>query len=485
MKKSKRFILVMFIVMSIIMNLTSCSKFKGVLSETQSLERVKTAKIPKLLWWQIGAQPEDNEEVVSELNKYSREKIGVEVNIRYIETEEWKNKVAIIILGGEKFDMMFTDYTYYNSPVELKGFADITDVLDTSAPELKEFIPSILWDAVKVKDRIYSVPTYKDSAQTKYWVWDKALVEELNIDYKNISTLQALDTVVRKMKQAKPTEYPVNIDKRGLESVFFGYDTVGGLPIMGVYYTDLDAKVVNILEQTNVFDNLTIVSSWYKDEIINPDVISITNLPKYRMVRESTGYEGANSVWSKKYGYEVASTPVWGPLYSTISILGSVNAISANSKNIEEAIKYLELVNVDPVMRNMLAYGIENKHYTKTSEGTVEYINEAYKPAAYSQATYFNMMAVSPSPANQWDIVKKQNEEAVISPILGFSFNETNVKTELKNCINIYNEYKAELLTGVSEPSVILKKLNADLYNAGLQIVIGEAQKQIDTFLKK
>ena len=47
----------------------------------------------------------------------------------------------------------------------------------------------------------------------------------------------------------------------------------------------------------------------------------------------------------------------YGPIYTTSTIQGSLNAISANSKYKKEALKYLELVNTDPKLRNMLAFG--------------------------------------------------------------------------------------------------------------------------------
>ena len=39
-----------------------------------------------------------------------------------------------------------------------------------------------------------------------------------------------------------------------------------------------------------------------------------------------------------------------------------------------------------------------------------------------------------------------------MSPVLGFAFDTSNVADQLTACIEIYNRYKAELLTGTLDP---------------------------------
>lgn len=486
MKKSNKFSLIIFILLIIIGSLSSCNSIQKIINnKNDTKEIIKSTKIPELIWWQIGEKPDDNDRVIEELNKYSSEKIGAKINIKYIDFTEWKQKVAVIVLGGEYFDLMFTDYTYYSLPVNLEGFADITDIIENDAPTLKEFIPDIVWDGVKIKNRIYSVPTYKDSSQTQYWVWDKDLVEKLGIDYKNIISFNDLDIALRTIKQANPDKYPLSVDKQGVQGLLDEFDAIGGFKAIGVSHYDKEAKVVNVLEDREVLKKLDLLHLWYNDGLISPDALTVPALPKYKMVYAQQGFEGADSIWSRTDGYNVVSTKVWGPVYSTTSIQGSMNVVSAHSKYIKESVKYLELVNTDPFMRNMLAYGIEGEHYKKTNEGTIEYINDLYKPTLYSQATFFTLMTVSPNPANQWEIVRQQTETSATSPILGFSFDNTNVKTEFEKCREEYTRYESELLTGARKPEEVIKELNQILYNNGLQKVIDEAQLQIDEFLRK
>lgn len=442
----------------------------------------------KLLWWQIGGTPQDNATVLAEMNKYSKEKIGVEVDIKYADWGEWEQKIPTIINSGESFDLMFTNYNYYANHVNLGAFADITDIVNNDVPKLKELIPQLVWDGVTIKDRIYSVPTYKDSSSTQFWAFDKdVVVDQLGIDITKINSVKDLDPVLRQVKEANPTgEYPLFCDRNGINSWPYGYDTcIGGVEVLGVNVNDKDAKLVNIYEQPEIVEELKLIHQWYSDEIINPDAPTVTELPKHRLVYSAQGFEGADAIWSATGGYNVISKKFYGPIYSTATIQGSVNAVSANSKYVTESVKYLELVNTDPTMRNLLAYGIEGTHYNKTDEGTIDYINDTYRPALYSQATFFTLMPVAPNPPDQYDLVRKQNEEATASPVLGFVFDPANVETEVANCKNETTRFMYEIKTGARNPEEALPQLNEALKNAGLEKIMQEGQSQIDAFLGK
>lgn len=456
---------------------------------TTVADNSSSGKSPKLLWWQIGSTPQDSQMVLDEMNKYTKDKIGVEVDVKYVDWGEWSQKISTIINSGEAYDIMFTDSAFYSNTVNLGGFADITDVIDSQGPKLKELIPDIVWSGVTIKDRIYAIPTYKDSSQVQSYVFDKEIVDSLGIDVTTVKELKDLDPILRKMKENipadYPNQYPLYCSTEGINSWPLGYEAIGGVKAIGVDYDDKEGKVVNVWEQPEIMEELKYIHSWYQDGIINPDAPTLKEAPKRRMVYSAQGFPGADEIWSAKNGYQVVSTPIFGPVYSTPTIQGSLNAISSSSKYANEAVKYLELVNTDATLRNLFAYGIEGTHYNKTAEGTVDYLNDTYRPALYSQATFFTLMAVSPSAPNTYDLVREQNERATASSILGFVFDPSNVETEIANIKNEDDRYRVEIATGARDPEEAVAEFNKALYDAGLQTVIDEAQRQVNEFLGK
>lgn len=469
---------------------TSSSGTSSTDSSTTSTE-TPSGETANLKWIQIGGQPNDLQMVTDAMNEYSKEKINATIEFTYLDWGVWSDRVKAIMNSGEPFDIMFNNGDVYSSGVQLGVFADITDMLDT-VPDLKAFIPEMVWDGTRIKDRIYAVPTYKDSSQTQYWVWDKEVVESLNIDYKNIHTPKELDPVLYQIQDAikagtiTGAPYAFMNTKDGINGQFMFYDA--SVSAVGVRYDDKDAKVVRILEQPEMIEQFTYMHKWYKDGIINPDAPTLTEGPKWIVVGSAQGFPGAETTWTAGRGKEVVIEPWGGPIYSTGTIMGSVNSISSASKNKEAALKYLELANLDSNFRNMLVYGIEGTHYTDNGDGTItrdDVKKDDYSPAGYAQATFFTMSPVAPNAADQWTKVQDWNESATASVLIGFAFDRTNVENEIANCSAVSERYNAELYTGASDPAVKIPELYAELEKAGLAKIEAELQAQIDAYLGK
>ena len=53
--------------------------------------------------------------------------------------------------------------------------------------ELYDMIPEDYWKAVEVNEKIYGVPTYKDSSLSEYFVWDQDIADKYNIDVNSVT----------------------------------------------------------------------------------------------------------------------------------------------------------------------------------------------------------------------------------------------------------------------------------------------------------
>ena len=79
--------------------------------------------------------------------------------------------------------------------------------------------------------------------------------------------------------------------------------------------------------------------------------------------------------------------------------------------------------------------------------------------------------------------MKEKMENAVKSPLFGFSFDTTNVANEVSAVTNVVNQYYAGLCCGELDPDEYLPKFREDLKAAGIESIIEEAQGQVDTWL--
>jgi putative aldouronate transport system substrate-binding protein len=446
-----------------------------------------SAGAPTLIWWQIGTtQPGFNEDL-KVISEYTQEKTGVRVDIKQAGWSDAGQRFTTMINAGEYYDILFTDQTTYNRFVSLGAFLDITELLPVAAPLLLEHIPAILWDGVKVKDRIYSIPTYKDSSKTGYYFWDHDYVEKYGIDLSQ-SSWAYLDKIFRKIKAGEgPRFYPFILARSSNSFIFDGYDSLSAdLPPLGVRLTDEKYRVVNTLEQRDIQETFKYLYSWYEAGIINPDANMVDEWPKNRLFFIAQAWPAVAASYATAAGIaQYDPVKFFGPSYSTDSIQGSMNAISATSKYKEEALRFLELVNTDRKLRDMLAYGIEGKHFNYVNNGTAVHRNRTDWPLVnYQEGSYFIETPEDTVPPGYWEEVRRLNDEAVPSVMLGFMLDLMPVQNEIINCRNTWEKYKADLITGASDPQVILPQVIAEMKSNGFEKVLAETQRQVDEFFR-
>lgn len=446
--------------------------------------------IPTLVWWTVGSTtPADYEESIAKINEYLVEKIGVKLDYKIAGWGDYEKKMNTIINSGEYFDIMFVNNTNYSKFVNLGAFENLTESLPTTAPELYDFIPESIWAGVQVNGGTYGVPTYKDSSMAQFWYIDDAYVQKYNIDMDSIDgTLESLDPIFRTIKEGEGKGfYPVQTSQGELWNGFYNeFDGLtAGLQPMGVRVDDETRQVVCTLEQEDVLKDLNTLHSWYVDGIINPDASVTTESTKNHMFGTAQGWPSAVATWQTLQGVEkYDAVKVFGPLLTTETIQGSINAISANSKHKEEAMKLLQLINTDPTFRDMMAYGVEGTHFEYVSDGVVKKLRDDWPGAGYTQGTFFIESILEGADPNQWEQVRKQNEEATPSTCLGFALDLTNIQTEMANCKTVWEKYRYEMMVGASDPETTVPKCVEELKAAGLDTIIAEAQKQIDEFFK-
>ena len=449
--------------------------------------KADNGEVPTLIWWSIGGTPPDDfDKTIAEISDYTEEKIGVRIDVKIASWADWATKMNNIVNTGEYFDLMFVNNTNYTKFVNLNALADITELVQSETPELYDFIPEDLWRGATIKEKVYAVPTYKDSSLTQFWMLDDSIVQKYDIDMESIKDFATLDPIIHPIKEGEgKSVYPIHLSQGATFNGFFnGYDGLtAGVAVMGVKYDDESRKVVNLLEQDDVKENLNYLHKWYVDGIINPDANVVTDAGKGAIFSTGQGWPAAAESWAFGQGIEKYDvTKVFGPLYTTETIQGSMNAVSANSNYKAEALKVLQLMNTDAKFRNMCAFGTEGNFMQYEEDGTVTKLRDDWVWPTYTQGTFFILATQSDGDPDAWKQVKEQNEAATSSTCLGFVFDPEPVQNEIANVNTAWEKYNNDLLTGAIDPETTVPTIIDELNAAGLQTVIDEAQKQLDAF---
>lgn len=474
----------------LVSSFAACGKSENetgaVSSGTETASDVKSGDITTLKWILIGnGMPTNYDTWIKQVNDYIGPKLGLNVDLEVVSWGDWDNRRNVIVSTNEPYDIIFGDRNNYTSDIQLGAYYDITDILQTEAPELYEYMPADYWKAMEVDGRIYGIPSYKDSALTNYAIWDKELVDEYKLDIENLTELESLTPTFETLKKDK-NDYPVYVKNDGIYQIFDVYDQFGaGLQALGVRYDDTDAKVCFTLEQEDIMSQLGTLYDWKQKGIINSDAATLSEARVYNMWRIAQGWpSAAKTAWGPQMNKEVVAVQMGDSILSNDTVRGAVNAISANTENPEKCLQFLNEVNMDTKLRDMFFYGEEGVNFEYNDEGKAHKINNEWALAGYTQGTFFTVTQEDIDEYGQWEEVKKLNEDAVSSVLLGFTFDKSEVEDQLANCMEIWLRYKSEVLTGVKDPKTVVPEIKQEMMDAGLQDLLDAAQTQVDEFMK-
>lgn len=463
------------------------------------------------LKWAMTPQtaPIDQKKVMEALNKITREKLGVEVEIFFFDSATIQNAMQ----AGETYDMYFTAswFNNFNQAVSNGFFADITDKVKEWTPKLYATLPENIWNLAKATDgRLYAIPIAKDYAGMNFIVYDAGFAREhgIKIPERISSWDEMTDYLVAQKESMKPGEYPVMLggSPAGIES---GFDYVDSTALIGCEFGD--TKIKSVFETEKLMERYRTIHKWMKMGLVNPDAATMTMDgidEKQHFIKFVQAWPGFD--YSPTWEYECGMTCFDGPVLNSDGVKGSMTAFSVTLEDDEtkfrKALEYQEFVNTDKEYRDMLAYGIPGEHFNyadvKNDDGTVEgqvviqtergksnYVTWGFAQGSLFirsiQADTNTLDGTYPKPdMHQWEKYNEEIKNAKEKSAIGsFMFNTEKFTNELAEISAIRDEYWRRLGSGTDDPDVVVPKMLEKMNAAGLQDIIAEAQRQLDEYL--
>ncbi|MBM7565925.1 ABC transporter substrate-binding protein [Paenibacillus sacheonensis] len=450
----------------------------------------------ELTWYFDGTPQADIASVEEAMNKILKEKINATIHLKAIDWGNYDQKMQLVNASGERYDLAFTSSwanNYYTN-VNKGAFIALDDLLPKYAPNIMKTIPDLGWNAVKVKGSIYAVPNYQIWASTNGIAIQKDVAAKYGFDIASVKKFTDIEPLLASVKANEPGLVPFENDKGGRFGSFnvaYGFDSIAGsIPgIVGLQDTSL--KVLNQFETTAYKEYLATMRDWFQKGYVRKDAATLSDTSGDRkagkpvVVTEGNVKPGGEvEMTGALGGKQVVDVKLSEPYLLTSSIISTMTGVSKTSKNPERAVMFLDLLFSDKELFNILAHGIEGKHYTKVDENTVDVIKEGgYDPNTdWEFGNQFNGFYRKGQEPGIWDETIKINETAKASPLLGFSFDPTPVKTEIAQLSTVTSQYVPLLDTGAVDPDKMLPEFVAKLKTAGVDRVIAEEQKQIDAW---
>jgi putative aldouronate transport system substrate-binding protein len=442
-----------------------------------------------------GPMAKDVGTVEQAINAYLQDKINATVKLNFTEWANYVTKTNLMITSGEKFDLMYTANSLGFANEVAKGtFLQLDDLITKDGPDILKNLAPVYVKGSKINGKMYGVPSNKEYAASQTLLVRKDLMQKYHLDPSKIKTYRDFTDWFKIIKDGEPSITPfAGVGDGGsiMASLFelFNGDYFGVLD-----KTANDLKVIDVFSNPKYLEALHQLRDWYNAGYIIKDAAT-TQVTRDEYMKNGKVFSfmvsskpGIDKEKSLTTGMDLQQVDFSVPYSTTADVTGAILAVSRTSTDPDRVVKFLNLLYSDKTLLNMIDWGIEGKHYVKVSDNVID-----FPPGVNSQSVgysaqgdqwifgnQFNSYILKTEDPQKWDKFKQFNDKATVSKAMGFTFDPTPVQNEINACTNIYNQYKAGLLSGSLDVDKNLPLMVDKLKSNGLEKIIAEKQKQLD-----
>ncbi len=449
----------------------------------------------ELNWYVVGDRPKDAGLVEEELSKYLTDKINATIKMNFLDWGTYNNQLNTMLASGEYLDLCFTCswFADVRQNAIKGGFLPLDDLLAQYAPKTKALLGDDFVKAASINGKLYAIPTLKEKAQGTGVMLKKDLIDKYQIDLTKITKLEDLEPYFEMVKNNEPNIYAVEAiaGADGPNRLNADIDT----PTLGCNVADDGKTIISMFDNPRFDQYIKLTRKYYNAGYIRKDAASIIDVgPDEKAGKYFCMFPqlkpGKDVEMSVGLGYEVKQINFGKPVVTNGDISGSMQGIARASKNPERAMMFLELLFTDPYVSNLVNNGIEDKHYKKIADNTIDVDagsdgkDSGYRPGfAWMHGNVFTNYLFKADAPDKLEQYKKWNESATLAPSVAFVFNPENVLTEVGAMGNLHEEFKG-IYSGGVDIDTMIPKYKERMKAAGHDKVIAELQRQFDEYLK-
>ncbi|WP_297776141.1 extracellular solute-binding protein [Blautia sp.] len=452
-----------------------------------------------------------NKDILAELNKILKEDINTTLEIKYITWNDTNTKYPLLWSSGEEFDMAYgasNAVVPYATLARQDALVDITDMLDTYAPTLKEKIDDKAWESMKVEGKIYGVPSTYSEFTANGFVTRKDKMEEYGVE-----SIESIEDMEKYMDASVAAgRIPLNGDSSLANDMYkmFINTTNQWVPAPGITENELflvgDIKNPEEIISpvfTDEFEDFAVrMREWSDKGYWSKDVLAGTVNEKDNFhndmgdayISHQPDWTGAKGIVDEKLGG--VETEFFCFPETTGTLIGksgveNATLINANSKHPERALMVIEKLMTDKECYDLFQYGIEGRQY-EIKDGKIT------KPASWDKKVDeggFSGWALrtdefsvpyATEDERRYTLNEEWKKVAVENPYLGFVVDTKEFSTEISSITNVNSQLGIQILLGktAQDPKEAVAEYRKQLEAAGIDKVIESVNQQYKEFLE-
>lgn len=439
------------------------------------------------------ADYEEWDRIVEAVNEITKEKINATIEFEMIPLGEYTDKMAAKYQANEPWDVAFSGaWNPFASNAGLGAYKELDmDFLNTYAPDAMQLINNTAFEACTVNGKIYGVPLQQIYVRTSAIRFDKDYVESLGFDYSNITKLEDLEPLMQLMKDDGMNVGFMTSDSNMYNlGSYFHFDFLAGWDIPGtIIDTDESCTVVNQFDTETFRNYCKLMKDWFDKGYHDESVIMGETGNTERYVDINPAWQpGQDAQQSATEGKTIHSIPIGSAVLTTSAINATTHVISSNCEYPGRAMAFINLLTCDAELLNLICHGEEGIDWEWVDEDKklIEKLDSGYAGNyAFLVGNTFNEYYTDAAAAEEGTLqqIAQMNLNADGSPVLGFSFDASNVTNEIANCQAILPELLKPIMAGaVDDVDAAIDNMNAQLEAAGMNTILTEMQNQVDAW---
>lgn len=518
MKKARKFLAMLLVVCMAMTAFVACKTAAPTTQPNQSAAPTSEASEPtaapaaleNCLYVSPGNTFTDQDAVLAAVNKKMQaDGVNVAVSFKRIPWDGFLQKLNLMLSSGEEFDMMHVMQDIENLSV-LKNMDAIVPIDDylKNYPDLVSKFTEFEWNQGKLEGKTYAVPArwQEFSMLNGYLFYREDIFKKVQPEGNFPSDLAGFIDVSKKMQAAIKEEsgQTAYVWVHQVTSSFsWLHRTYDDFP----FFVDLSNNLTKVMQDGTVqsyFESDTFKKDaaayreMYQAGLIDPDVLNASPQKKYDAMKVGAVLPSATFSFDDEIALQenlptaTLAKAVLAPEKPWLQYcsIQNLNAMSATSKNPEAGIKFLNWLYASKENHDLFCYGVEGTNYTASSPERINYIKGADNNAIYA----FDTWMIGYLPYMRWDEKSTQKsiefktkaadaDKVVMSPVVGFQFDASSLKTELANIQAVVTADFFPIKYGLVDYDANYAKALSNLKAAGIDKYIAEYQKQLSAYL--
>ncbi|MFD0961484.1 ABC transporter substrate-binding protein [Paenibacillus chungangensis] len=443
-----------------------------------------------------GDKPAGTDAVLAKVNEKMAADIGVKLELTFAPWDQYANKITLDAATSNSIDFFWNGSSQLVNYYSQKLLAPIDELMEQHGQAIYENIDSMLFEGMKMDGKLYGIPSTGNSPKANIYqsiLYRDDLRMKHNLPVPD--SVENFEAFLQGIKDNEPDLVPLTsasvayilMNQFGPEEYLAGTGSSAGFKIN----EDGTITVMPTQEMTGLREAAKLVHEWYKKGFIPEDILNIGDVTARLTAGATAVVNGAamsaadqQNVIANNVKDAVLNNQGFGPEKKYIrSPGGDAIYVTSQTKKGEAVIKFVNWVFSSQENYDLYVYGIEGVNYEIIDE-RVKMLNEDYVTFPGWMFKNMNLQRFAVGITDDYiEKIKKWDEGAEFSPLMGFNFNPESVKTELAQAQQVFNAYSSTLNSGIVDPETIWPEFTKQMKAAGQDKIIEEAQKQIDEFL--